>query len=443
MNLDLKNMGLVDLLFLLEVKKIKFPIYKDLVDNCNYDEVYEQINVFYKKETGISISTLDDDGKHTLYEFAKNKERYHLLNDLLIIFVNNLCFKKKASGETVDSPDLFVINNLNQLITIIIQQHLDLLLSSYFSSCCFSKLEKDKRENLITEFLIEIDPTMEWLNIYRRAKNSGKIIYLNECSEEEKRNLSKRFGIDFEFSKNCCIKTEDGESYMFVDCVGNISDVVSIIHEFSHFVSLSGDELQPSLLEFPSLFYESYCLLFLEKKGYSKEELSDIRNSRNLNTSEVSSLTQTIFEYIKVILDNNSLLTEEVDLAMMKDNFKKVEKFMTEEDRQLIFSYLDFKKFIYDKCDECIEFFILYGQNANKIYSYVMGKYLTDTAIDRLNNGQSILPDIKNITENLSVDPYDVFKILGCDVEAMGLVSSDEKGANVQKVYSLFINNKA
>ena len=96
--------------------------------------------------------------------------------------------------------------------------------------------------------------------------------------------------ISFEYSK----EIENGECYfdgtdnnwkIKLISDGTIRTFVTFAHEFMHYVSLSqSDNINFSLLEFPSIYYENIASEFLKNNGYEEGIIDETLNMRNSNS---------------------------------------------------------------------------------------------------------------------------------------------------------------
>lgn len=442
----MQEKSLSELFLFYEIIRLKATNYEFIETMFDYDIFYKKAACVYAIEKKETIDILDDDVKKELYFFVKDKCRYEILNTFMQTFVNGLVNKVIISDVEIDDTDLFMVNNIKSLTDILLIHYKDCLLSQHLTDCNLSKICKSDKEKLVEEFLISVDPTKEWLDIYQSAKKSGNIIYLNECDEAERKYWVDRFSLNTEASMNSCIKSSDGV-YVFLNSTNTIEDVRTTIHELSHYISLIKNKgpMQRSLQEFFSTFYELYFISFLEEKEFVQDQLLYLKTFRNIHTSNVIKTLNKILRYVKLYLDNG-VITEEIDIAKNTEMFGKMYDIFSKEEIDMLqsvfkninFQNIDVKKHTHAMCDSCLEEFINYCYLLYTFYYYAIGDYLATKALATLKDGKNILPDIKYFTENSSVDPIEVFKIVGCDVDKLGLVGATESDKSGQKVYSLF-----
>ena len=325
-------------------------------------------------------------------------------------------------GERREEVDQFSKNNLNELLKLMLEQASICLSNKNEDIIPVSKATKDEVDSLVREILTLVDPSLEWLNIYEEAKVNKKIIYLNECNEEEKRLLGTKWGDEILKHEDCCI-TLNGETAVFLTYNGNIMDVCYTLHEFAHFVSKvksNNQKASRNIVEFSSIFYELFALLVMHKKGYSSKELYSINNLRLLNTLSCCFAHSDIFSYMRTFLQEGIITEEkeieridrvnELTLSVIDERFRKdIEK-----------NYPDFwnsKKSAKNTCDKTIKNLVLHQGELYEAYPYIIGNYLALTALNNLEIDPLMLSKMKYYTEQAaSIDPYEIFDGIGCDV---------------------------
>ena len=156
---------------------------------------------------------------------------------------------------------------------------------------------------------------------------------------------------------NTCMYLGNKDRYLFLNCHGNLNDIVLTIHEIIHYINGVYDnvnDVNPIIREFPSIFYEMYAIKYLSKLGYSNSDIENVYYMRK----------NIIFNMIKEIEVN------------------------TNDDMLL------------------------------SCYSYVIGHYLARIAIDKIDSDKLLLSIIKYITEHLSkIDINDIFDLLEVDTK--------------------------
>ena len=418
---------LLELYTIIELSKIIYKSQEKIELSRKETEIYEEINNLYLKENNKSYNKINDKSRNKLYEWAKEKSRNDLLNELIKIQINRLNEKEELCGVIFDNRDIFLGNNLYSLICIL-QKNLSPLSSHLDTNQQkLTKISPEERENNIKEILSEIDPTLDWLQIYYQAKTNNKIIYLNELTEFEKKQLFNKLELEsFMPNDNACLNDQNGEPLILLKLTNNLKDIPTIIHELSHYITKIKNptmKTQSTLKEFSSIFYELYSLDFLKRKGYKESDIIAINNMRTKNTKELLIRNELIFKYIKMYLKNSNI-TEEDDIK--RDQLlKKILKLrISEEDKEElekgIPSFWNSKIYVHKECDSCIEDLLLQPYCMYKDYPYLIGYYLATNGMKALKKDPNLLYKIKYYTDNSSlIDPLEIFIKVGCDIETL------------------------
>lgn len=392
--------------------------------------IYHLINNEYAKEVGEFVDIQKEADRDLLYIWARENSRFDTLNYLI-----DRCIKSVMYEENEEDADLFSKNNLNELLKLMLEQAAICLSNKNADIIPVSKVTKDEIGGLVREILTLIDPSLDWLNIYEDAKTNKKIIYLNECTEEEKHLLSTKWGDEILKLENCCI-TLNGETVVFLTYNGNIMDVCYTLHEFAHFISKiksNNQKASRNIVEFSSIFYELFTLLVLYKKGYSIKELYSINSLRLLSTLTCCFAHNDIFNYMRTYLQEGAITEkkeiERIDRAnqltlnVIDEAFKKdIEKNCPD--------FWDSKKSARNTCDKTIKNLILHQEELYKAYPYIIGNYLALTAINNFELDPGMLSKMKYYTEEAaSIDPYEIFEGIGCDVSNLKRSTNLDEGA--------------
>lgn len=421
---DLNQMKLSELFLIIETNNIIKKSNLNIPPMYNENEIYNRINCFYFQTHGEKLSV--NHQKKELYEWAKAESRYPLLNELIKLSINRLEYKEQINDISIDNRDLFMINNMNELINIMLKQYTICLSNMNIELTELPKLNKEEVDNYIFKILSECDPTLEWQEIYQSAKKKKRIIYLDEYSEKEKKILADKMGLEKleSLGENICIMLPDGP-YILLTYTGTIYDISITIHELAHYIGIikyPNNKPEKTLSEFPSIFYELYTLNFLKKMGYDEKEILTINYKRLKNTMGTVLNNSSIFHYIRMYLNENKI-EKDADINFHKDSIKLTEKNMSkemiEEIIKIMPDFFDYEKSAFNKCDECIKQLILRPFDMYDSYPYILGNYLAIKSVENLQLGEDILPKMKYYTENIStIDPYEVFESIGCDIRS-------------------------
>ena len=402
---NVDEMKLYELYYIVYV----YSIYED-DDIVPYDMeyVWHKINDYYYQENDILLDINKEDDRSILFNWMKEKCRYQLLDELMVHMFNRFI---NIEDNGVDNRDEFFINNIDMMEKIMGTGNYDMKMDDKN----ISELSKDKVITLVKEILLEIDPSSEWLRIYEEAIDKNKIIYLNELDKKGIIDLKKELVVDsLKYIDNSCLTLKNGEKYIFLNYKGDISDISTTIHEFTHYVSKynHNEKESPILREFPAIFFELYALEYLKEIGYDETDIILVNQHRIADTYMAIMESRLFIYYLKTIM-NNGVINEEIDRELIRDKY---------------YLFNDVRK----NCDNCIRDLIINPYAFFEIYPYVIGNYLADNAIIKLKDDRQLLGFIKYMNDNLyRINPYDVFNILGCgDVD---LVNTNEEKQKVKK----------
>ena len=404
---NVDEMKLYELYYIVYV----YSMYED-DDIVPYDMeyVWHKINDYYYQENDKLLDINKDDDLNILFNWTKDKCRYQLLDELMVHMFNRFI---NIEDNGVDNRDEFFINNIDMMEKIMSTGNNTIKIDNN----SLLKLSKDKTITLVKEILLEIDPSSEWLRIYEEAIDKNKIIYLNELDKKGIIDLKKELGVDsLKYIDNSCLTLENGEKYIFLNYKGDISDVSTTIHEFTHYVSKynHNEKETPILREFPAIFFELYALEYLKEIGCDETDIKLVNQHRIADTYMAIMESRLFIYYLKMIMDNG-VISEDLDKELIKDN-----NYMSE----------DYEK----NCDDCIRDLIINPYVFFEIYPYVIGNYLANMGFERIKYDRQMLSIIKFMNDNLyKINPYDVFNILGCgDID---LVNNNEEKQKVRKRY--------
>lgn len=404
--MDLEKAKLEELLLILEIKRLGIATPDHFENVWTDQEIYQKIADYYLSYTGTSSQNFEQ-----LYEWLKEKARYPLLNALL---------KTRIYGfmQVGHIKDNFVLSNFKSLVDIMMQIFQVGAEASIYVPASLSKLDRATAHQFVQEFLMEVDPSLQWLNIYNEMLQNNKMIIFNDLNDSEQKKMRERTYGDG--TTNICIHSEE-VPFIVVTLNENIADFISIIHEFAHYISYYHNpqaQICGTLLESSSIFYEYYALLFLEKKGYSKEEIETIRKDRLANIFELSLQINNICNYLHKYLETGEI-KEEQELLEAANNTNTALEVLPDEVKKSLLKVdaeiFNPKVAVYNRCDNCIEQMIAHPEYLYQCYPYIIGNYLAMMGMEQIQLGNNILPKIKELTETLySINPLTFFETVGC-----------------------------
>ncbi len=378
------------------------------LSNINTDQSYNLLNEEYSKL--LNKDKLDiniEDNKEFLYNWAKSLCRYTLLNILLNNLYLFLKGENKFPQKNVVVKDEFFLNNSEEIINIMGEEILNILMNFNFDkeNVVYSSLPKEENDKYIKEFL-NLFANEELLKIYEDIKKKGKIIYLNELDNEEKEQLLNKYHIENNDSNGClCL---DDDIIIILTRTNTIEDFPNFIHEFAHYVNMYywGHEIEPTLREFYSILFERLAIKFLTSKGYKSNELNNYLYFRNENNLQLATASMPIFHYLNLYIKNGEIKEED-------DINKRIESY-----NNLTFIKLesfDAAKEAHRACDYANQIMIANLTNILGVYYYIIGSYLSNKVLE--NNPDIINEIIKNMMSKEDIDPYDIFKLVGINMD--------------------------
>ena len=163
------------------------------------------------KSQQLDINSEND--KNILYEWIKEKTRYELLNYVIMSVIKIFSYSVDNNGNMIKYTDPFVEKNIIPLINLVEKYLPNILENLSDQEFGLSSVSEEECQKLIKEYLVEVDPSLEWLTLYEDAIKNNKIIYLDKYSSEEQKQLLSKLGLSY--SSNFCTRI-DGEPVIFI-----------------------------------------------------------------------------------------------------------------------------------------------------------------------------------------------------------------------------------
>ena len=383
-------------------------ILQNNINNNQLLALYQKINKFYKQEKKESIEEYNEITIKKLLDYAKEESRYPLINTCLTSISKNLF--EFNNENYLDTRDLFLANNLESIYQLLQEDRKTYINQMISTNKEIPTIDSNEYDRIIYNILKEIDPTESWLSYYEELDCAGKIIYLDELSEEEKYRLEKSLDVNINMLKNCCVEFED--IMIFLESKTKLSDIPAFFHEFAHAISFNSKEeiIGKTTSEYPSIFYELYSINYLEKLGYSKEIVHEILNERYNYTIKIGKPFLLILKYLVLYVNQNGINKKDA-INLQKEEINKVIK-LEQNNPGIINFLIDNDPAFFEptkkakfEIDTCIKIIVKSPQTFYENYKYLIGFYLARKA---LNNED--LNIIKYHTEHLK--EIEAFKIL-------------------------------
>ena len=384
---------------------------KEYLKEFNIDNLYERARELYKYENGT-----ENISKEKLEKWLHDKCSYDVLSDLLWVMLINL----------KDSEDKFMFYNFPVMIDLMHDFLESCKIDNQYDMKDLTKLTDEQIDKYICEILKKIDPTLEWLKIYEIAKKDGKIIYLNKLDDKQLEELKHK--LNKLPIGNSCIILKDDTCYLALTYNNTLQDVINTIHELIHYIIETNKVEVPKMLsEFFSIFYELYTIYYLKQQDFNINELFTIyQKIRILDLSLISLTFDPLYHYLTNLIKNRKISIND-DLKYYEKALNSLEKINKPPGKYKNVQPIDLA---YMRCDKCIEF--LLDDEFYKIYPYIIGPYLAFEALKKFND--EMLNKIRAfINTSSTIDPYDVFEAVGCDVENLELIRVGEGEKQFQK----------
>lgn len=336
-------------------------------------------------------------------------------------------YLKCASG-FLEEYDASMLDNLELIIEKLTQKYTD------YKSCFNSnnkkldnlkELSSDEFDRLFIDFLGYINAPKKWFEFYIQMRNN---------------NL-----ISFEYSKEidngeCYFDEIDNNLKIKLVSDGTIRTFVTFTHEFIHYVSQSqNDDINISLLEFPSIYYENIASEFLKNNGYDAGIIDETINMRNMNSFGL--FVSQILQLIDILkFKKNGPISLDKRIEFYKNWIKSVNEFkinmvevfrssgqevpdyfLTLEERNPV-------EITYDEIDAKINSLIESGLLILNGYQYLVGNLLASNILDKVDKKYSnnIMIDVTNQLGNHSINS--ITKLFGINL------SNEENNENLKKL---------
>lgn len=342
----------------------------------------ELSQIYY--ELGYYYYNLTKDFKYLkdyYYGKASLREQSDFIADYLVENMYDDLLKEKIRNDRRNTPTEYMTENFPEIIKIV--EYIDKIskeeYSLYDKETKIPIINDTEFKELVMGALNYIDPTNKLLEEYKQAYEEGRII---EKPGEEGR-ISNCFNIatsEYFFSGK--IKVSSGLGIELYKG-NNLNDVREFIHEFGHFhYKLKHSNI---FTECPSIYYELKALEFLEKIGYSKQEVLAVKKLRLENNRMLALMTlpnlfclcqngnkyyeecksEPVKEYINYLLDNV------IDDSTIEDlHFIKRVGGITRENKKLLSMY--YSLFTKDQVTDRL--------------AYIVGTYFSEYAIANLDH---------------------------------------------------------
>lgn len=354
-----------------------------------------------------------------------NEMIYQLKKDQRINIYN---YYLKCTSNFLEEYDSSMLDNLEFLIEKLTQKDFEYIKSISSQNSKLNTLKRltyDEFDKLFKQFLVYINAPIEWLDFYEHLKSN---------------NLIK-----FDYSSN----TENGECYFDNDkqiwkinliSDGTIRTFVIFVHEFIHYVSHNKNpNINFSLLELPSIYFENIATEFLKDNSYDKEIINEVLNVRKTNNFN---LYESIILQFKDILEYKKYGSFSIEkriefyrnqIKSMNDFKINITKILKNNGRHDIPDFLltiekrDPVDIANEEIDTKIEALAQSGLLILNGYQYLIGSLLAFNILDTTNRkfGNKTMINITNQLGNHSISS--IIQLFGIDLSYKQNSSKDNK----------------
>lgn len=365
------------------------------------DKSGKKTNFYTKEELDdiLLFRYLDKDTKLLNYDelctYYKDTYRFSLLKDLL------------TREKLTLLDDAFLKNNYLKILEMLT---FEIKASASFAkntSDVSRKITDSEFTSLVEEYLKEIDPTLEWLNIYKEALANKKIIYLFSADKVEESD-NKTFYLD-------------GDVYSIILRDNTLKDFYYFAHEFTHFIQFKKNNtysLSKSIDEFMAIFYEKYALDFLARKNYSEEYINTLKAKRGKNIFSLGMDIIQILIYLETLEINKDISfaeEQEKAKAMINYQLKNLDEKTLTNIKEKYPWQLEATSYVKKTCDDTLMTLISNYDVPllNEYYPYIMGSFLANITLEEVRNKHLTLEELKALAENsLDIDLEKLFHLL-------------------------------
>ncbi len=325
-----------------------------------------------------------------ILEWLQKEARFTAYNYLLDTTVNYL-----------KQNDFDYINNISSITNIMVSQLINNILSfKPENEIRLPSLNIQELDSLFNEFLEYINAPESWKNIYKELKSNGKIIFKEQTDE---------------LDESMCFRDDDDVLRIVISSDGTIKSFIRFVHEFMHYIPMqdSINLTQFSILELPSIFFEKVAAQFLKTKGYNEDAVDEVMRDRIKNNIEIYTSISSLFYDISAYVASGPILKEqkvlfwENNFKVIKEAKEKVAKLIEEQGEQVDSDFLEMPKIdismqVDMECDQLNDSFIQNGLLVINGYQYLLDTYLAQELLKKLNDDNSIIPRMINVTNNLN-----------------------------------------
>ncbi len=292
--------------------------------------------------------------------------------------------------ETVVSEPSQIYEKLS-LMYEITKEELDIPLELLKQTDKLEQYPTSKQESieLCRAFLKEVDPSLIWLRIFNDLVKNQRIIDIR------KRTFKNDYGWQ-------CVLDKKGNWYILASWEENITDAISLIHEFAHYVAIFQVKKRINYIELdelPSIYWEKKMCAFLVEHNYPKQAVYAYTYDRKIHTISLAEENiSEIYHMKNLITGKNVTLQTEIDWIKEQENAikKDNEEFSYEKANELTYEQLAITH-----CNEKISSLLKNAKYFLERHTYIIGEKYGSTLFNESLTNSIIDKEMITITENL------------------------------------------
>lgn len=390
--------------------KLDIDLSDDLLDALIAYKYYEKNGSF----SDFIKYLMERQNTDEILEWLYTEYRWDTYNYLLEIFVNIL-----------KDFDFKFLNIMSDMVNNFFTD----ALKNYFSSDKEYKkqlplLSFEQLDILFCKFLDNIKAPQEWISMYYELKQNNRMHFVEVGSADSK----------------CCFDV-DGFLQLIIENDGTIDTFYTLVHEFIHYVTRVRKELgaeQFSIAEFPSIFYERMASRYLNEEGYSLDVVNSVMEMRNKNNSGIYLGKLSIFMAIIRYINYGELKREDM-IKFGEEQFKiiqqareKFEELNGDDFFSSEIAKIDVGGLVDKDCDLMIDGFMRDGLLVIDGYQYIVGTFLADGVLDKVDRDPMIFDKMIRVTEGLTDTNLENILVL-FDIENIFSQSKEKLPVKVKK----------
>lgn len=286
-------------------------------------------------------------------------------------------------------------------------------------------MQPEEINNLCKEFLIEIDPSLDWYQKFLKASNNQTFIY-------DQTDLKLAFLNSKQKDKFQLFEHPDGNWYINFPSNNTIEDSIIMIHEFIHYII---ETSRPETNQIPfkydeilTIYFETLMGEFLIKKGYPKEEITKYYYNRILDSVNYSEVLLPVLLFINTYLQEGKI-TEKGEIERQKEYEKTYQKLFPDLKEKPL-GNVNIEELVEESCDDWNINLIVTPDIIEKTYPYIIGRKYSELLIEKTKKDPTVINDMINLANDFkSLTKEEIDKRLGItnNVEIEKLISKTKK----------------